>query len=154
MEQMKPVVFKLDEELYGIDIICVQGIEKGQQIVRVPNTASYIRGIMNLRGEVIPVYDLRKKFGMPENNGKDVQYIIVRSSDNTLLALEVDVVDEIHNYTQGELHPIPEIVKNRDTEYFNYVINSEKGMVIIIDIDRILTADEKKQIENMKETLQ
>ena len=65
MEEMKPVVFKLDSENYGVDIGRVLGIEREQQIVRVPNTVSYIKGIMNLRGEIIPVYDLRKKFGLP-----------------------------------------------------------------------------------------
>lgn len=66
MEEMKPVVFKLDNENYGVDINLVQGIEKEQQIVRVPNTVNYIRGIINLRGEIIPVYDLRAKFGLPQ----------------------------------------------------------------------------------------
>ena len=55
MEEMKPVVFKLDSENYGVDISRVLGIEREQQIVRVPNTVSYIKGIMNLRGEIIPV---------------------------------------------------------------------------------------------------
>ena len=62
MVEFKPVVFKLDKELYGLDINRVRGIEKDQEVVRVPNTASYIKGIMNLRCDVIPVYSLRKKF--------------------------------------------------------------------------------------------
>ena len=73
MEEMKPVVFKLDNENYGVDIGRVLGIEREQQIVRVPNTVSYIKGIMNLRGEIIPVYDLRKKFGSTES-GYPVHY--------------------------------------------------------------------------------
>ena len=89
MEEMKPVVFKLDSENYGVDISRVLGIEREQQIVRVPNTVSYIKGIMNLRGEIIPVYDLRKKFGLPAVQNQDIQFIIVRVKDSKI-ALEVD----------------------------------------------------------------
>ena len=77
MDEFKPIVIKLDNELYGFDISRVQGIEREQQVVRVPNTAAYIKGIMNLRGHVVPVYSLRKKFGLPERDSKDVQYVIV-----------------------------------------------------------------------------
>ncbi|MBQ9701225.1 MAG: chemotaxis protein CheW, partial [Lachnospiraceae bacterium] len=82
MADFKPVVFKLDEELYGLDILRVQGIERDQQVVRVPNTASYIKGIMNLRGNVIPVYSLRKKFNLPDTANTDIQYIIVSANGN------------------------------------------------------------------------
>ena len=85
MADFKPVVFKLENELYGLDINKVQGIEKEQQVVHVPNTASYIKGIMNLRGEVIPVYSLRKKFGMSDVASADVQYIIVRANGSLLV---------------------------------------------------------------------
>ena len=84
MEEMKPVVFKLDNENYGVDIGRVLGIEREQQIVRVPNTVSYIKGIMNLRGEIIPVYDLRKKFGLPAAQNQDIQFIIVRVKDSKI----------------------------------------------------------------------
>lgn len=152
MEEFKPVVFRLDKELYGLDINRVQGIEKEQEVVRVPNTAAYIKGIMNLRGDVIPVYSLRKKFGMPEAATDDVQYVIVHTGD-TLLALEVDIVDEIHNVSEQDIHVVPSIVTNVDTRYFDRVLKTEKGLIITINIDKLLSDEELSQIQQMKESL-
>lgn len=152
MEDFKPVVFKLDTELYGLDINKVQGIEKEQQVVRVPNTATYIKGIMNLRGDVIPVYSLRKKFGMPETNSADIQYIIVRAN-GSLLALEVDSVDEIHNVESGDIHVVPSIVNSVETRYFDKVLKTGRGLIITIDIDKLLSDEEVEQIQQMKESL-
>ncbi len=152
MADFKPVVFKLENELYGLDILRVQGIEKDQQVVRVPNTASYIRGIMNLRGNVIPVYNLRRKFNMPDNNTTDIQYIIV-STNNNLLALEVDAVDEIHNVEDENVHVVPSIVNSVDTRYFDRVLKTNRGLIITIDIDKLLSDDEVQQINQMKQDL-
>lgn len=152
MADFKPVVFKLQNELYGLDILRVQGIEKDQQVVRVPNTASYIRGIMNLRGNVIPVYSLRRKFNMPDNNESDVQYIIVNTNNN-LLALEVDAVDEIHNVEDENVHVVPSIVNSIDTRYFDKVLKTNRGLIITIDIDKLLSDEEVKQINQMKQDL-
>ena len=149
MEEFKPVVLKLEKELYGLDINRVRGIEKEQEVVRVPNTASYIKGIMNLRGDVIPVYSLRKKFGMPEAATDDIQYIIVYTN-GTLLALEVDNVDEIHNIEDNDIHIVPSIVTNADTRYFDKVLKTSRGLIITIDIDKLLSDDEMSQIEQMK----
>lgn len=152
MEEFKPIVIKLDNELYGFDISRVQGIEREQQVVRVPNTAAYIKGIMNLRGHVVPVYSLRKKFGLPERDSKDVQYVIV-NVNRMLLAFEVDGVDEIHNVDDQNIHDVPSIVANEDTRYFNKVLKTDKGLVITVDIDKLLTDEELGQIEQMKNSL-
>lgn len=153
MEDFKPVVFKLENELYGLDILNVQGIEKDQQVVRVPNTASYIKGIMNLRGEVIPVYSLRKKFNLPDTNRTDIQYIIVRTNGN-LLALEVDAVDEIHNVEGENVHVVPSIVNSADTRYFDKVLKTNRGLIITIDINKLLTDEEVDQIQQLKEGME
>jgi len=151
MADFKPVVFKLGNELYGLDISKVQGIEKEQQVVHVPNTASYIKGIMNLRGDVIPVYSLRKKFSMPESTSADVQYIIVRTN-GCLIALEVDSVDEIHNVEAENVHAVPFIVNSANTRYFDKVLKSDRGLIITIDIDKLLSDEEIQQIEQMRDS--
>lgn len=151
MADFKPVVFKLENELYGLDINRVQGIEKEQQVVSVPNTANYIKGIMNLRGDVIPVYSLRKKFGMADTTSTDTQYIIVRTN-GALLALEVDSVDEIHNVESEDIHMVPSIVNSVDTRYFDRVLKTERGLIITIDIDKLLSDEEVQQIEQMRES--
>lgn len=148
MEEFKPVVFEVGKQKFGVDIVKVQGIEKEQQIVKVPNTPDYIKGIINLRGDVIPVYSLKKKFNMPEDNNPNAQYIIVWVRKN-LMALEVDEVDEIHNVEENMLHPVPAIINSGDTSYMQNVVNIKNDLVIIIDIDKILSDTEYDNLDKM-----
>lgn len=148
MEEMKPVVFKLENENYGVDINLVQGIEKEQQIVRVPNTVNYIKGIMNLRGEIIPVYDLRAKFGLPQASEEDRQYIIVKVRDSKI-ALEVDGVKEIHDVYDEDIFNVPPIIINENTRYLKKVIKSENTLIVLIDVDYLLSEEEMEKIDEM-----
>lgn len=148
MEEMKPVVFKLNNENYGVDINRVLGIEREQQIVRVPNTVSYIKGIMNLRGEIIPVYSLREKFGLPAASNDDIQFIIVRVKDSKI-ALEVDGVKEIHDVSQSNIFPVPPICVNENTKYFEKVIKGDDNLIVIIDVDYLLSDEEMQRIDEM-----
>lgn len=151
MKEYKPVLFKLGDETYGIDIALVQAIENEQNIVRVPNTASYIKGIMHLRGDVIPVYDLRNKFGMPEAEGTK-QYIIVATGEVTV-ALEVDGVEEIFNAQESGIHEAPVIVKGGATAYIDKVVNVGDRIIVTIDVNNLLTEEEKAGVKSMVESM-
>jgi purine-binding chemotaxis protein CheW len=148
MEEMKPVVFSLDKENYGVDIERVQGIERQQQIVRVPNTVSYIKGIINLRGDIIPVYDLREKFKLPKTEAEDRQYIIVNVK-NSKIALEVDGVTEIHNVESGNLFDIPSIATGAGANCFDKVIKNGDNLIIVINVDHLLSDEEMNKIEEI-----
>lgn len=148
MEEFKPVVFKVGSQRFGVDISKVQGIEKEQAIVAVPNTADYIKGIINLRGDVIPVYSLKKKFNMEDTAGNEPQYIIVWIKDS-LMALEVDGVEEIHNVETDMLHSVPAIINSGDTSYMQNVVSSGDDLIIIIDIDQLLTASEYEKMDKL-----
>ncbi len=148
MEEFKAVIFKLDSEEYGVDINRVLSIEKEQEIVPVPNTASYIKGIINLRGEVIPVYSLRDKFKRPEKNSDDQQYIIV-SINGVSMALEVDGVDKIHNIEEDDIFDAPPIILNEHTGFVDKVLKNDKKLVIIMNIDKLLSKDELSKVEKL-----
>lgn len=148
MEEFKPVVFKVGSQRFGVDISKVQGIEKEQAIVAVPNTADYIKGIINLRGDVIPVYSLKKKFNMKDTAGNEPQYIIVWIKDS-LMALEVDGVEEIHNVETDMLHSVPAIINSGDTSYMQNVVSSGDDLIIIIDIDQLLSASEYEKMDKL-----
>lgn len=149
MLEYKPVLFKLGNETYGVDIAKVQGIENEQDVIRIPNTASYIKGIMNLRGKIIPVYNLRNKFGMPDEDGEK-QFIIVDTGGVTI-ALEVDKVDEIFNAT--DIHDAPVIVKGGTTAYIDKVVNLGDRIVVTIDVYNLLSTEEKDNIQNMVDSM-
>ncbi len=148
MEEFKPVVFRLGERKFGVDISRIQGIEKDQRVVPVPNTEEYITGIMNLRGQVIPVYNLKKKFNIPESNSIDKQYIIAWAKSSTL-ALEVDGVEEIHNVGSENIHNVPSIIGTGDTKYLQSVIHIKDDLIIIINIDDLLTEAELSRVEEL-----
>lgn len=148
MEEFKPVVFKVGEQKFGVDINLVQGIEKEQMIVPVPNTAEYIKGIINLRGQVIPVYSLRKKLNIVAKENEEPQHIIVWIKGN-LMALEVDGVEEIHNVEADMLHRVPAIIGSGTTKYIQNVVSSEKDLIIIIDINELLSEEELESLDKL-----
>lgn len=147
--QTKQVIFSLGEEEYGLDIMLVNAIEKYTDIVRIPNAPSYIRGIINLRGEVIPVYNLRKKFGLPDKAVDDDSKLIVTKSKNILMAYEVDMVKGILEIPAANLNETPVIVKSDATSYMKCVANLDGRMIILLDHNGIISANEMEKIESL-----
>lgn len=151
MEEMtKPVIFKLGQEEYGVDIAAVNGIERFQQIIPVPNSQSYILGLINLRGAVVPVYSLRKKFNMPDFDGdiNERKMIIVHIKD-TLLALDVDSVSEIQDFSGADITDVPFIVRNDNIRYFDKVANLNKRLIMLIDVENLLTDEELNEAKQL-----
>ncbi len=95
MASLQQVIFKLDHEEYGLNIMQVNGIEKYQEVVKVPNSPKYIEGIINLRGEVLPIYSLRKKFNLEEKEVNEDTKIIVVNTNDMMIGFVVDSVSEI-----------------------------------------------------------
>jgi len=150
-DYIRPVIFKLNEEMFGVDINKVQGIEKQINIVPVPNSTSYIDGIINLRGEVVPVYDLKKKFGM-ESGGISENFIIVRFN-GVALALGVDAVLEIDDLPADKVVSMPSMVKTSATAYLDRVANLKEGLVILLDIDKLLTDEETNNVKKLADDM-
>lgn len=151
-DYLKPVVFKLGKESYGVDINLVSSIEKQINIVPVPNSLKYIKGIINLRGEVIPVFSLRKKFNLDDVQEDGENLIIVKLPDMTI-ALEVDEVDEIHDFDKASIVDMPAIVKNEDLRYFDRVANIEGRLIVLLDIQYFLSEGERQTLKKMTEDL-
>ncbi len=149
MEEFKPAIFRLGEELYGIDISKVSGVENVDNIVRIPSAANYIKGIINLRGSVIPVYSLKRKFNIKDDSTTENSQYIITYSSGSVIALEVDGVDEIKNIEKDMIHPVPRIVVNEATKYMQSIINVDKKMILILDVDNLLTENEKQAIDSM-----
>ncbi|BCN29657.1 chemotaxis protein CheW [Anaeromicropila herbilytica] len=151
MNETKQVIFKLDDEEYGLDIMNVNAIEKYTNIVRVPNASKFIQGIINLRGDVIPVYSLRTKFGLQSKKTNEDTKLIITKSNEMLIAFEVDSVAEILEIENENISAAPSIVKSVDTAYIDKVANLEGRMIILLDLGRILSDSEKDSIEKMLE---
>ena len=154
-DYIKPVVFKLDTQEYGVDINLVSGIERYQQVVPVPNSVSFIKGIINLRGEVVPVYDLRKKFNMQPYQGEveNKSLIVVKISD-VFVAIEVDAVSEIHDFGPDKIVKMPKIVVNEETKFMERVANLDGRLIVLMDVTKLLSEEEIEGVKKLKEDLE
>lgn len=147
--EFKPVVFTVGNQEYGVDIELVRGIEVVQDIVRVPNSNPDIKGIINLRGDVIPIYSLRHHFNMEEVQYTDETKFIVVNTKGVVIALEVEEVKEIHNVDESMIYEVPLIVKSEDTGYIDKVININGRLILVLNIDNLLSAEEAESIKKM-----
>ncbi|SEW36730.1 chemotaxis protein CheW [[Clostridium] fimetarium] len=148
----KPVIFKLGSESYGIDINLVSSIEKQVNVVAIPNTVPYMKGIINLRNEVIPVINLKKKFNMKDSDILGENAIIVKLP-NITIALEVDSVEEIHSIDESEIVDMPTIVKTGDLKYFDKVVNVNGKLVVLINAMYLLSESEQTSVVSLTEKL-
>ena len=141
-DYIKPVIFRLGNQQFGVDINLVQSIEREINIVRVPNAMKYISGIVNLRGEVIPAFSLRKKFGTDDNVG-------VIGEDSTV----IDEVLEIGDIDAQSIVQMPALAKTVDTEYLDRVANVNGQLVILLDVEKLLTQSEAESVKKFTEDM-
>lgn len=149
MAFFQPVVFRLDNEKYGIDISYVSGIEYEQTIVRVPNSSRNIKGIINLRGEVIPVLDLRTKFNMDNLTAPKNAELIIVNLPNNKIAIEVDGVEQIHHIDENDIVDMPEIAKSSGAGYFDRVAKLDGKLIIIINPLELLSEEELQAVNEL-----
>jgi len=127
----------------------VKAIEKYMDIVPIPNAPSYIEGIINLRGDVIPVYSLRSKFGLSKKSVDEDTKLIVTKSKDIMMAFEVDSVNEIVEIPGSNIHEAPAIIRAESTAYINYVADVDKRLVVLLNLDGILSEAEKGALEKV-----
>ncbi|MCT4542508.1 MAG: chemotaxis protein CheW [Vallitalea sp.] len=146
MATMQQVIFNLDNEEYGLDIMKVITIEKYQKIVKTPNTPEYITGIINLRGSVLPVYSLREKFHLKEKEYDENTKIIVTMTNNMKIGFIVDSVQEILNVEEENVEDAPKIVTGINRKYIKSIAKIDDRMIIVVDIDLIISDEEQLEL--------
>ena len=134
------VSFKLDDELFGIDILRVQEINRMAAITRVPQAPFYCEGVINLRGKVIPIIDLRRKFDMAGKEHDRNTRIIVCDVDSGVVGMIVDAVDEVLRIPGSTIEPAPAITTTVNSEYIQGVARLDNKLLLFLDISGI--ADE------------
>lgn len=147
------VSFKLADEEYGLDIMRVQEIILIGQITQMPQAPDYVRGLINLRGHVIPIIDLRKRFGLPDAEKCESQRIIVVNVGKRTIGIVVDEVDQVLRVKPEDVEPPPTSVKGIDHEFLCGLVKLEKKLVILLDVERLLTERERATLmENVANT--
>jgi len=157
--QEKLVVFELNSEPYGVDVTQVQSIIPMQKTVSVPGASSFVEGVVNLRGAVIPVVDLRSRFELPQptNGHKDKSVIVIAELNDLLVGLVVDKVTEVIKIPESAIEPPSSLLTGSgvDNSYLRgigkYNGNGAEGaetdegkLVILLDLERVFTLDEQQ----------
>ncbi len=146
----KYLTFMTGGEGYGLPVLKVREIMKVMDITSIPQVPAYVRGVINLRGKVIPVIDLRLKFGMPACDATDQTCIIVveaaASGRKAMMGLLVDGVTEVLNIQQSEIEAPPAFGDGVRTDYMHGVAKVKGTVKILLDIDRVLTGSELDEI--------
>lgn len=149
----KYLTFSLKEEEYGIGILKVKEIIGMMPVTAVPRTPPFIKGVVNLRGKVIPVIDLRSKFDMASIPYDERTCIIVVEIDGdkatVLIGIVVDSVSEVLNIKADEIEPAPTFGTRLDTQYILGMAKTDGGVKILLNIDRVLSSDEIATVEGV-----
>ncbi len=141
------VSFRLGQEEYGVEITKVQEIILMGEITRVPQTPDYLKGLINLRSTVIPIVDLRIRFGLPTTEQTDETRIMVVNVAGKTIGIIVDAVSEVLRISQNQTAPPPPTVAGLGREYLTGLVKLENRLLILLDIDQILTDEETEVIE-------
>ncbi len=140
------LTFILAGEEYGVDILRVQEIRGWDSATQIPNTPAYIKGIINLRGTIVPIVDLRRRFALPAVEYGPTTVVIVLKVVNAersrIMGIVVDAVSDVYNIPANEMKPAPDFGAAIDTEFVKGLGTVQQKMLIVLDIDRLLNAGE------------
>ncbi len=146
-EERQLVVFQLGAELYGVEISRVHEIIRLQSVTKVPRSPIFVEGVINLRGKVIPVVDLRRRFGLPTADHTRASRIVVVELGDQVVGIVVDGVSEVLRVNTASVEPPSPVVAGLDSEYLHGIAKLSDRLVILLDLDRILVRDERRVLE-------
>lgn len=150
LQTTKYLLFNLGEEEFGIDIARITAIEELQRITSIPDMPEFVRGVINLRGKVIPVVDLRLRFGLEERGYDDRTCVVIVSMEESTIGLIVDIVSEVHEINDDDVGPPPPFKNSSGTEHYIAGL-AKKGeeVKIILDVRKIITNEDRIKLEGI-----
>ena len=147
----KYLMFNLGDEEYGIDIARITAIEELPQITTIPDMPNFVKGVINLRGKVIPAVDLRLRFGIEEREYDDRTCIVIVSVDDSTIGLIVDIVSEVHEIKNNDMGPPPSFKNTSGKEqYIAGLAKIGEEVKIILDVEKIISNEDKVILEQSK----
>lgn len=140
------VSFNIGEEEFGVDILKVQEINRMAEVTRVPNSPEYVEGVINLRGKVIPIIDLRCRLSMsPKDADKDTRIIVVEL-ETKVIGFVVDKVNEVLRISKSITEPPPPMVSGINSEFITAIGKMEDRLLILLDLEKILSLREQEEL--------
>lgn len=151
MEYNQQIIFAINNTEYGLNVDDVLAIEPLGATSLIPNSPDYIIGMTNLRGEVLTVISLRRKFGFEEIEKNEHTKMIVTSCNGTKYALKVDEVRDIVNYEKENVHEVPAIIRSEETEFILNILHYQDRLILLIDPGKLLRNIKEVQELNEEE---
>ncbi|OQA66413.1 MAG: purine-binding chemotaxis protein [Candidatus Diapherotrites archaeon ADurb.Bin253] len=149
VDELQVVVFALDNSYYGVHILKVQEIIKMTEITKLPNTPNFIEGVVNLRGKIIPVMDLRKRFGLESIKIDDSWKILILKDEEMQFGVMVDQISEVEKVPVSIIEVPPKVVSGVNGKFINGIAKTEKKLLILLDIDKILNEEEQNMLKDI-----
>ena len=150
MASRQLVIFKVNNEDFGVEIGQVSSIEKPMEIFQIPNTPDYIEGLINLRGKVHTVFNLRKKFSLPVKEFDDNTKIVITNVNNLNLGFLVDEVNEIVRIEDESIEVTPKVISSVDKEYLKGIAKMGDRLVLLLDLGRVLSIAEAEAAQKLQ----
>jgi len=136
------VTFRLDEEVYGINVMLVQEVLRITDIAPVPGAPGYVVGIINLRGNVVTVIDTRMRFGLPSREMDDSTRIVIIEAEKQTVGIVVDSVAEVVDIYSNEIESAPNVGNDETARYIEGVVSRGEELLILVDLNKLLSDDE------------
>lgn len=143
------VIFELANEHYGVDIAAVESIIKMQDITAVPHAPPFVEGVTNLRGTVLPVIELRRRFGFPPGKETKDTRIVVIEMDGLTVGVIVDAVTEVMRVANDTIEPPSPLVTTIDSAFITGIAKIDKRLVILLDLSKVLSTQEHLDMQSM-----
>jgi purine-binding chemotaxis protein CheW len=151
-EELKVIVFSLAHEQYGVEVEKVRTIERMQPLTRVPKTFAFVKGVINLRGVVVPVIDLRGRFGLPEEEYTDNSRIIIVAVKDMEVGMIVDSANDVVDVDGDAIEQPPEIVGGIRAKYLRGLAKlSDERLLVLLNLEEVLNKSEIAQLEQFGE---
>ncbi|MEF2144499.1 MAG: chemotaxis protein CheW [Desulfovibrionaceae bacterium] len=148
-ELIQLVTFRIGSEEFGVDILAVQEIIRTMTITRVPKAPDFVEGVVNLRGKVIPIVDLRRRFGMPQRSHDKNTRIIVIETGSIIVGFMVDSVSEVLRLPASTIEAPPAVISGLESDYIDGVGKLDDRLLIMLDLDRLLSGQEKEALNKV-----
>lgn len=131
------ITFKIDLEEYAVDIMAVREIKAWVPSTSLPNSPKYVRGVINLRGLIVPIFDLRARFGQGETEVGERHVMVIVNVDERNIGMLVDAVSDIFSCNEKDIQPVPEMDRTVDSEYLAGLVTVDGRMIAMLDIGKL-----------------
>lgn len=142
------LTFVLGNEQYGIEILKVQEIRGYDAVTQIANMPAFIKGVVNLRGKIVPIVDLRIKFNLGKVEYNEFTVVIILNLSGRIVGIVVDGVSDVRELREEHLKEVPSLVTRIDTKYIVGLATVEQEMLILVDIEKLMTSDEMELLDN------